>query len=89
MAISQNVRSNKEVFAIQVVLGKLGTTSKSMKLKHIFTSYIKINSKRLKDLNIRCDKKLLAENMGKIFFYINHTDVFLGQFPKQYKLKQK
>ena len=44
---------------------------------------LKINSKCLKDLNIRQDiVKLLEENIGSMFSDINHIDVFLGQSPK-------
>ena len=59
-----------------------------MKLEHTITSYIKINSKWPKDLNIRHDTiKLLEENTGKTFSDINHTNVFLGQFPKAIEIK--
>ena len=55
----------------------------SRKLEHSLTPGTKINSKRLKDLNIRQDTiKLLEKKLGKIFSDINHSNVFLGEFPK-------
>ena len=57
-----------------------------MKLEHTLVSRTKINSKCLKDLNIRQDTtKLLEKNIGKTFSDINHTNVFLGQSPKAIK----
>ena len=61
-----------------------------MKLEHCLTLYTRINSTWLKYLNIRRDtRKLLEENIDKIFSDRNHTNVFLGQFIKATEIKAK
>ena len=57
-------------------------TCKRMKLKHSLTPYIKTNSKRIKDLNLRPDTiKLLEENIGRTLFDINHGNNYLDLSP--------
>ena len=54
-----------------------------MKLEHSLTSYIKINSKWVKDLDIRLD------NTGRTLFDINHSKIFLNLPLRLMKIKTK
>ena len=56
-----------------------------MKLEHFLTPYTKINSKWIKDLNIR----LLEENIGKTLSNINHSRIFYDPPPKILEIKAK
>ena len=61
-----------------------------MKLEYSLTPYTKINSKWLKDLNIRPDTlKLLEENIGRTLSDINHSKIFLDPSPGVLKMKIK
>ena len=61
-----------------------------MKLEHSLTPYTKINSKWIKDLNVRSDTiKLLEKNMGRTLFDINYSNSFLEPFPRVMEIKGK
>ena len=66
------------------------TTCKRMKLEHFLTSYTKINSKWIKDLNVRPETvKLLEENIGKTLSYINHSRILYDPPPRILEIKAK
>ena len=61
-----------------------------MKLEHSLTPYTKINSKWIRDLNVRLDViKLLEENIGRTLFDINQSKIFFDPPPTVMEIKTK
>ena len=61
-----------------------------MKLEHSLTPHTKINSKWIKDLNVRPDTvKLLEENIGRPLCYINHSYIFYDSSLRVMEIKTK
>ena len=61
-----------------------------MKLEHSLTPYTQINSKQIRDLNVRPDTiKLLEENIGRTLFDINHSKILLDPPPREREIKTK
>ena len=76
-----------------MVLGKLVNqfhSCKRMKLEHFLIPYTKINSKWIKDLNIRPETiKLLEGNIGKTLSDINHSRILYDPRPRVMEITAK
>ena len=61
-----------------------------MKLEHSLTPYTKINSKWIRDLNVRAGTmKLLEENIGRTLYDINDSKILFDPPPREMEIKTK
>ena len=63
-------------------------TCKRMKLEHSLTPHTKINSKWIRDLNVRPDTiKFLEENISRTLYDINHSKILFDPLPREMEIK--
>ena len=76
-----------------MVLGKLNSYMEKNEIRNSLIPHTKINSKWIKDLNVRPDTiKLLKENLGRTLFDINCSNTFFwggGVSPRVMETKAK
>ena len=61
-----------------------------MNLEHFLTPYTKINSKWIKDLNVRPETiQFLGENIGKTLSDINHSKILYDPPSRVMEIKTK
>ena len=86
----KNIQWIKDNLFNKWCLENWSTTCKRTKLGHFLTPYTKINSKWIKDLNLRPENiKLLEEIIGKILSNINHSRIFYDPSPRILEIKAK
>ena len=70
--------------------GNWSTSYKRMNLEHFLTPHTKINSKWIKDLNVRPETiKLLDKNIGKTFSDIKHSRILYDPPLREMEIKAK
>ena len=86
----KNIQWRKDSLFNKWCWENLTATCRRMKLEHSLTPCTKINSKWIRELNVRLDTvKLLEENIGKTHFDINHSKIFFDPPSRVMKIKTK
>ena len=86
----KNIQWRKDSLFNKRCWEKCTATCKRKKLEHFLTSYTKINSKWIKNLNVRWETiKLLEENTGRTFYNINHSKILYVPPTRAMEIKTK
>ena len=88
----EKIYNGEKIISLTRGYGNTGQipAKKKMKIDYFLTPYTKINSKWIKDLNVRPKTiKLLEENIGKTISNINHSRILYDPPPRILETKAK
>ena len=86
----KNIQWNKDSLFSKWCSENWTATCKRMNLDHVLTAYTKINSKWMKDLNVRQEAiKILEEKAGKNLFDLAHNNFLLDTSLMAREIKAK
>ena len=86
----KNIQWNKDSFFSKWFSGNWTATCRRMNLDHFLPPYTKINSKWIRDLNVKQEAmKILKEKAGKNLFDLGRSNFLLNTFLEARETKAK